>query len=208
MNINTFTNISVCFFLIMSFLAPTISASETETVTKHLWLNLDKTNNQCPEELDYFPEGGLRTFYCHAKTFLSYEKLQQLSPLPIFSKGPHSKTQLNLAAKNDFGYYNKDFVKWLRENAIPAAQNPRFKALTRSLYHQYVKPLARAYYVVHERLMADSDYLQKEQETYFKLIEAQSLPEYYVDNYFAELIEQGFNLMSSKPACRFGFGAW
>ncbi|RKZ47481.1 MAG: hypothetical protein DRR16_16555 [Candidatus Parabeggiatoa sp. nov. 3] len=183
-------------FLVILCFSPTIAtASTTTNEIKYVWRNLDQTQNQCPELFDAFPEGGMRIFYCHVKTFLSYKRLQRLAPMSVFIKGPHSKTLLNLKSKTEFGYYNKAFVIWLRNQLSSAIKTRRFKKSTQTVYHEYIQSLARTYYIVHELLILDPAYLQDEVEQYLKLIEFNTLPEYYVNRYyeFAYLFDQGFN---------------
>ncbi|MDM8557328.1 hypothetical protein [Candidatus Parabeggiatoa sp. HSG14] len=176
----------------------TKSPALTMALIKNLWQKLDQTTNQCPDEQNDFPEAGMRIFYCHLKTFLSYEQLQTLVRIPIFLNGPHSKTELKVDAKNSFGHYNPAFVKWLTENLMPAAKEAAFKERTQPLYNQYVKPLARTYYVIHERLVAHPDYRQKQQANYFKLLKNGQLPEYYEN-----LHQQGFNSNAVKSGIAF-----
>ena len=192
-------------FLVILCFSHTVATASTKNEIKYVLRNLDQTQNQCPELFDAFPEGGMRIFYCHVKTFLSYKRLQKLAHKPIFIKGPHSKTLLNLKNKNEFGYYNKAFVTWLRNEFISAIKSAQFKKSTQTVYHQYIQSLARTYYLVHELLIIDPGYLQQELEHYLKLIEINSLPEYYVNRYyeFADLFDQGFNGDVVKTAVLF-----
>ena len=48
------------------FLYIPISSAKTHTITE-AWVSLSETENQCPDVYDYFPNGGLLSFYCHKK---------------------------------------------------------------------------------------------------------------------------------------------
>jgi len=91
------------------------------------WMSLDNLfkdqETNCKQELTWLSEYGIRGFYCHIKPFLSYKRLQELLEFPIFVKGPHSRSYLNLDARYEFGYYNKKFVKWLADNAVIGVDN-------------------------------------------------------------------------------------
>ncbi len=53
-----------------------------------VWANLSESRSRCGE-YDYFPEGGMRNFACHAADFGSYAELARASGVPVFLSGPH-----------------------------------------------------------------------------------------------------------------------
>ena len=55
---------------------------ETASEVRAAWLGLPGSTNGCREHYDYFPEGGLAIFYCHARSLLSVERLEQLAGFP------------------------------------------------------------------------------------------------------------------------------
>ncbi|BAP56898.1 hypothetical protein THII_2601 [Thioploca ingrica] len=150
---------------------------------KEMWQNLDKTKGNCIEET-VPTNSAIRNFFCHIKKhFLDYDLLQQLADMPIFIKGPHSDKQLSLENEYQFGYYNKVFVTWLKDNFIPAAQDQTFRKATQVIFDNYVKSLARTFYLVHELLFDDLAYLKQEQATYLELIRTHQLPAHYFLKY-------------------------
>ena len=171
--------------------------SDVANLIKEIWQNLDKTKKPCSDDtLSYFIEGrNLLNFYCHIKTnFIGYNKLSELVGLPVFIKGPHTENQLNLNNKYYFGYYNPFFVTWLKNNLIPAAQEPAFRELTQPFFDKYVQKLARTFYLVHELLFDDPDYLKQEQSAYLELVNHRQLPYGYSLKYknFKNLSEKGY----------------
>ncbi len=90
------------------------------------WRGLETLNPERSEE-ETLKEcstsvGGLRLVYCNLRRFLSLRVLSSLSGLDVFVSGPHKDFQLNFHS-NAFGHYNKDFVYWLQQYAVPAANN-------------------------------------------------------------------------------------
>lgn len=197
---NRLTTLTGYVFLTLSFLIPTTNASDSITALTHLWQNPAQIESPCPG--DYYSE--VIDFYCAAQAYLDYEKLQAISGLPVFIQGPHSKA-LELNNPHSFGHYDKDFVKWLRENVIPAAQTPAFRELFKFFYLNHVKQPARTYYAVHERLFANQEYLAKEQLTYVRLLKTEGISRGYGYEYahFAGLKEQGFDGTMVKEAVLF-----
>lgn len=99
----------------------------------------------CRDEYEYEP-GGLRTQACRAFAIVTYEKLQAMLPMPIYLKGPHSKTALNLTDDRSFGHYNPSFVKWLSSTALPISADPAVRKLSQPIYNEYGRIPARAFY--------------------------------------------------------------
>lgn len=185
-------------FIVLLLTANFAFASETEQKSaslRDIWASLDNTTNQCPELYDYFPNGGMRIFYCHVKNRMNYAQLRELAGIPIYLKGPHTDYRLNLNARFEFGYYNPEFVSWLIKNALPAAQDPEFRRLTQTIYEQNIRLTAQTYYIVYKDLQANPDYLQAELAKYEKLIQKRTLPEFYGEEYyyFSGLYEKGYD---------------
>ncbi|EDN65927.1 secreted protein [Beggiatoa sp. PS] len=153
----------ICLTLFL--LIPTVYAVEDSTAPLiEWWQNSEPVEAQCPGY--YYSEAT--EFYCSAQMYLDYEKLQTISALPIFVQGPHTEKALELNNPYSFGYYNKDFVIWLRESLLPLTTTPAFKELFKFFYNRSVKPVAQTYYIVHERLFANPLYVVREQQTYLR----------------------------------------
>ncbi len=170
-------------------------AAERPASLRDIWASLGSTQNQCPELHDYFPNGGIRIFYCHIMDLMDYAQLRDLAGIPIYLQGPHTDERLNLNARFEFGHYNPEFVRWLIKNALPAAQDPEFLRLTQNAYQQYLRLSAQTYYIVYRDLRANPEYLQEQQEKYQVLMKTRSLPAFYGEDYyyFSGLYEKGYD---------------
>ncbi|MDM8545474.1 DUF1311 domain-containing protein [Candidatus Venteria ishoeyi] len=190
-----FVSQSISVYAKSPIAAPKQNLSQFSAGFREIWASLDKTQNNCPDEYDYYPNGGMRIFYCHIKNFMDYKQLQQLSNIPIFLRGPHSNTQLNLHARYNFGYYNPEFVTWLVEHAIPGEKDQTFRSLTQTMYAQFVSIPARIYYMVYQELQSKPAFHIAQQQKYEDLIVNQTLPQYYRDEYyeFAGLEQAGYD---------------
>lgn len=173
-----------------------VTANPTDTAME-LWRNLAKTKNQCPNTFDYYPNGGLRIFYCHLKTFTDLTTLEELAGMPAFLRGPHTQ-EPDFKAKYNFGHYNPQFVKWLVEHFIPASQDPIFLKQSQPMYDTYVKPLARTYYATHVRLYKNTSKFREALNDYQNRIKNKQLSDFYADKYFSfaklnEITKYNFN---------------
>jgi|GEM_PF-775168 len=186
------------------FLYIPFGMAKTHTITE-AWVSLGQTKNQCSNLYDYFPKGGMLSFYCHAKGLLNLNDLQKMAEMPVFLSGPHKNNQPNLKAAQDFAHYNPKFVQWLIDNLVPAADDEELRELTQSFYDQYVQSLARTYYQSYQALQYDSDYFTKETKLYADAVEKRQLPDYYYEKFydFADLHELGYNGNVVKGAVAF-----
>ncbi len=133
---------------LMILLSP---AAADSSVWKDVWINLAQTENRCGT-FDYHPNGGMRIFYCHMLSQVSYAAFVESAPNPIFLSGPHSSAALDLDNPTTFGHYNPAFVSWLGEHLVPAVADPAFRAQTQGLYDTYVAPLARIHHQTYTKL--------------------------------------------------------
>ena len=197
----------ITFILLVFFSQFNLAYSAGNSQVKQAWLNLDKSTNQCKNLYDYYPDGGMRIFYCHIKSTLSYSDLAKTSHIPVFRKGPHTRDKLNLKSRFEFGHYNKDFVIWLKDFALVAIHDPAFRTNTQGLYDRYIKPLAITYQRTHEELIRDPQYFQRETNKYLGLMQNQTLGEYYYDDFyeFKDLYKQGLDGNVVKTAVLFWF---
>jgi len=201
---------SVLQFILLitvSGLSINFSYAKNDAGIRSAWNNLDRTMNQCDDIYDYHPQGGMRIFYCHIKAYYSYQDLVKASHIPVFRKGPHTRDKLSLQSRYDFGYYNKDFVSWLKDYVIVASREPMFRQSTQDLYDKYVKPLATTYHRTFKELSSDPQYYRRETDKYLQLIETKSLGEYYAEDFyeFKDLYKQGYNGNVVKTAVLFWF---
>ena len=137
------------------------------------WRALGNTTNKCSERelhFDYWPDGGIRNFYCHALSTIAYDAVVKLSGVAPFVRGPHT-SRLSLNDPRDFGRYNPKFVRFLVDNAVPAANDAKLREETQSLYDSYVRQLARVYYVVHQRLEAKPAWKKARRDEYMRVMD-------------------------------------
>lgn len=142
-----------------------IKEEQAPELIQEIWQQLDKINNHdnkaCAAEKD-----AVRFLYCHLKKVINDVHLETLAKLPIFVQGPHQEAQLNLEAKNDFGYYNKEFVMWLNEKWEAASQDSHFRTWTAPMYRRYIQKLARTFYEVALQLKNYPEDFGKEKRNY------------------------------------------
>lgn len=130
------------------------------------WMGLSESSNQCEDVFDYFPNGGLRVFWCHASGLVNAAELAQLAGMPIWLSGPHSADQPDFASQTDFGHYNPEFVRWMGDHLIPGEKDEAFRARTQATYDRSVAPLARIMYLTHMKLTAIPGCALAEQKAY------------------------------------------
>lgn len=166
-------------------LSSTASAVGMPKSLQNLWNNIGNTQNHCPGVYDYFPEGGLRIFYCHAKEYMTFPQLQALAGVPVYLNGPHAANELNLDSQHDFGHYNPAFVDWLRAQAIPAAKDKNFREQTQAIYDQFMRNLARTYYLTYVHLNNDQVFLKQEAARYAAQMQTSvGVTDMYAEQYF------------------------
>jgi hypothetical protein len=95
---------------------------------------------------------GVRDLYNTMQYLMNLEKMEYLSPVPIFKQGPHRKTFDTKSAQ--FGHYNPDFLAWAEKELIPAAEDEYLRKLTQPVYDEYLKEIARTYYIAHNHVQA------------------------------------------------------
>lgn len=153
-----------------------VGANKATNAFANAWLALGTTANKCSERelhFDYWPNGGLRNFYCHALTTMAYQAVVKLAGVSPFVRGPHGQFGGNLSLNDprDFGRYNPAFVQFLVDNAIPGASDQTLRVDTQSLYDSYVRQLARVYFVVHARLEAKPAWKKQMRNEYMRVMD-------------------------------------
>lgn len=139
--------------------------SELDRIVRHAWLNLGSSTMGC-DTFDYFPECGIRNFYCHLSGYIDYRHFQKSIGTPIFLSGPHGPDGLDLNSPDRFGHYNPLFVRKIRSILIPAIRDREFAKATLPVYQKYISRLARIHYVTYRKIQANPDFLQEEKERY------------------------------------------
>ncbi len=133
---------------------------------RRAWRGLVASSNGCSRGYDYFPNGGMRSFWCHLKTLVSYETVQKLSGKPVFTAGPHNRRRLDLNSDREFGRYNPDFLRWALQVAIPAIDDPKFRRATQPVYDRTMRDLARLYKSTHLMLTANPKHYREMAASY------------------------------------------
>ncbi|MEM7104105.1 MAG: caspase family protein [Bacteroidota bacterium] len=127
-------------------------------------------------EADQSGAEGARKLYQKLKLIMSLSKAQSLSPFKIFTEGPHSEIgDFDLQAKA-FGYYNPEFVKWAKDNVLPAKNNAFLKKVTQPFYNKYLRDMARTYYLTYEQLERKPDLCKNVQKDYLTYLQTGKIP--------------------------------
>jgi hypothetical protein len=178
---------------------------EARAVARGVWGRLDQSVNDCPEQFDYFPEGGIRIFACHVRSLEPYARLGELFGGAIFVSGPHELGVLVLDDPGSFGRYNPAFVEWLVEVAVPAAEDPGFAAQTRPTYERLVRPTAMIFEAVREKLAQDPGCAAAIQREYEGLLAQGSVPSsfyepffFFMNPEFCQNMDKGFDFFSGR----------
>lgn len=117
-----------------------------------VWLRLGSTKNTCEDTYDYFPDGGMRIFYCHIAEIITYDELSRMLNMNVFLRGPHTKDRLAFNSTYEFGHYNPAFVRHIKRIAIPVSKNPYFSNEFQLVYDRYIRDLARISYITYAKL--------------------------------------------------------
>ncbi|MCB1137809.1 MAG: hypothetical protein KDK23_03595 [Leptospiraceae bacterium] len=166
--------------LIGSLTSP--EATAISSLSREALLQLPDSNSGC-DTFDYFPEGGIRSFYCHIQGVVSYEKARKALPMDIFVSGPHSDS-LDLDNNRSFGHYNPEFVTLLVDHGVPGSEDEAFRRLTQPIYDRYVASLARAMFVTYRKFQKNPALLQEEIFALRRALQSGGVPDYYYEKYF------------------------
>lgn len=182
----------------MLFIPPVIGKESMNSTVESLWMGLPQSKNHC-DEYDYFPEGGMRNFWCHLSGELSLATLEEMTGQSVFASGPHT-TSLQLNEGNSFGHYNPKFVSKFAKILIPEASDTSFIANTQSVYDSHVRPLARIHYVTLQKLKQHPECAQKELALYKSAIEKGAVTEFKsaIGSYQVGYYERWFYFMNPK----------
>ncbi len=187
------------------------NSPKKDNILNSTWESLDtlfsNQNIDCQQELTWLPDMGLRGFYCHVKTSLSYKQLQDALDFEIFVRGPHSRSALNLDARYEFGHYNPKFVKWLANNAIYGIDNQYLKTQFQPVFNQHIREQARTYYLAYKYLLNNNYFMNAIIQEYSLHLTQKTLPSMYLQEIFrpfSDNLEQiGYNSYEANTAAGF-----
>lgn len=143
--------------------------STLDTKMQSFWYSLPASETSC-DSFDYFPDGGIRSFWCHISG-VNLMTLEQLTGEKVYISGPHQKG-FEFQNTNDFGHYNPKFIDNMIELSIPGPDDLAFVRSTQLVYDKYVQKLARIHYVTYAKLDKNKACAQKELSLYKKEISA------------------------------------
>ncbi len=143
-------------------------AGGAPSTLKGLLLALPASKNGCPDDYDYFPNGGMRIFWCHARTVLPFSALAELSGTRVFLSGPHTQNALTLGSKTDFGHYNPAFVRWMIDKALPSATDPSARKELAPIYDRYLRERGRIYLSALAIVKANPERFDEERKSYLE----------------------------------------
>lgn len=185
-------------------LVPDTTGRQIESLSRQAMQQLPESENAC-DSFDYFPDGGMQSFYCHIKQVITYERAREILPVSIFLHGPHG-TELDLNNSRSFGHYNPEFVALLTEYGVPAARDESFRRATQGIYDEYVSPLARIMFVTYRKFQKNPELLRNEvRKLENQLEKGQDVHPLYYEKYFyfmnpgfADNPEGGFEYFSDR----------
>jgi hypothetical protein len=151
------------------------------------------------ETFDYFPDGGIQSFWCHRPESLTLAAVRALSGVEVFVSGPHTSGSLNLHAANDFGHYNPAFVRWLVDKASPGPRGSATQRLTQESYDTNMRPLAEAMWRTLRKAKGDPKCFERERALYARAMARKALPAGYY--------ERWYDFMSAR-FCSHGAGSY
>jgi serine/threonine protein kinase len=102
---------------------------------------------------DYgFDIGWILNKFEYVNSIMSYKEFQTKTEIPIYIKGPHSSSKLNLNSRFSFGHYNPIFVKYLQKSISDLLSDRNFILETKSILNKYdiinfLKKIQSIYYI-------------------------------------------------------------
>ncbi|WP_294293644.1 hypothetical protein [uncultured Chryseobacterium sp.] len=155
-------------------------------MTDRVLSNLDKTEYN-EEDFDYWPSGGMRNIYSHAKSLVTYEMFLNTLPTSLYVSGPHTNKVLFLNSQNDFGHYNPETIKWIDEKITIYLNKDGNISRTKPLVDQYLKKQLTTYWLCYQYMRAypsENTFLLTD---YKEKINAGNLP----DRYYYSIVWEG-----------------
>lgn len=133
---------------------------------------------------DYFPNGGIRSFFCHRPARLGLAAVRALAGTPVFASGPHGPDDLVLDSRDTFGHYDPAFVKWLVDVAGPSPRGSAAQQATQAAYDANLRPLAEVFWRTLAKIEADGACFEREKKAYAGLLAKKKLPPSYYERWF------------------------
>ena len=148
---------------------------------RRAWMDLhnatfNKAHDAC--EFEYGPQ-GMKNIFCYVSSVTAYRTLAAWSGMKPFLEGPHSADKLDTRSRFTFGHYNPAFVRWMRDNLIPGADDDEFRWVVEPIYNRYFRDTARMYLLVYLKLQRDQGYVVREAAALVQKMENKTLNEYY-----------------------------
>ena len=134
-------------------------------------------------DYDYFPQGGLQSFWCHRPERITLASIRALAGVELFTKGPHG-AEPKLQEASDFGHYDPAFVRWLVDTVPPSARGSAGQKATQNAYDANLKPLATIFWQTYEKTQNDAACFAREKAAYGDLIAKKKLPKDYYERWF------------------------
>ncbi|WP_244241762.1 hypothetical protein [Leptospira jelokensis] len=148
-----------------------------KSLVESTWIQFPKIGLYCEKEVSY------HKLFCKLQTVISLPKLAEYLGIPIFISGPHSKYYLERNDQSDFGHYNPEFPKKLRDYLLPAKQNPKLLQITKPIYEEWIKQTARDFFIIYQKLDSNPNFFRKEADRYIMLVEEGRLDPFYFDRF-------------------------
>jgi hypothetical protein len=139
--------------------------------------------SQCAS-FDYFPRGGIQSFWCHRPSSVTLAAVRALAGVEIFASGPHTEGALVLDAPQEFGHYDPAFVRWLMDAAAPSPRGSAGQRATQASYDRHMKPLAEIFWKTLTKARAEPVCFAREKKAYADLIAKKKLPRDYYERWF------------------------
>jgi hypothetical protein len=162
--------------------APSVSAPHPSGLLEEL-LGAWGGPTRC-DGFDYFPHGGIRSFYCHRPEPVSVAAIRAAARLEIFVSGPHTPEKLELESRSAFGHYDPAFVRWLLDAAAPSPRGSALQVATQRDYDVAVRPLADVFWKSHVKIRRDAACFTREKALYETAIAKRALPRDYYERWF------------------------
>ncbi|WP_411824203.1 hypothetical protein [Leptospira sp. 'Mane'] len=162
----------------------TENANRLNLLVESAWTSLPKSISYC-SALKPIPieENGYSNYFCYLRSFASPKQVSELLGVPIFINGPHGNGELVTNHPSSFGFYHPEFPIRLRSYFLPAKKNSGFQKATQKIYNEYIRKMARAFFVIHRKLESNREYYEKETDRYIDLVTEKRLDPYYLDKY-------------------------
>jgi hypothetical protein len=136
------------------------------------------------DDFDYFPHGGIRSFWCHRPESITIAKLRAAAGTEIFLSGPHLHDELRVEERYDFGHYDPAFVRWLVDELAPSPRGSALQIATQREFDMAARPLVEVFWKTHLKIERDRACFANEKALYEAAMKARRLPADYYERWF------------------------